>query len=177
LKIKFIYLFPFIFFLSLLVIFFIKFEKIEKGESIEQIQSPLIGKNIPNIKIIKFNENQKISFSKYKNKRFILNFFASWCLPCKIEAPLLNKVSSKIPIIGIAYKDKEEDMIKFLKNYGNPFSEIGVDQLGSIAIEWGVYGVPETFLIDENGKIIYKHAGAISHEVYKDKIIPFINND
>ena len=74
-------------------------------------------------------------------------------------------------------KDKEEDMIKFLKNYGNPYSEIGVDQLGSIAIEWGVYGVPETFLIDENGKIIYKHAGAISHEVYKDKIIPFINND
>ena len=176
-KIKFIYLFPFIFFLSLLFIFFIKFEKIEKGESIEQIQSPLIGKNIPNIKIIKFNENQKISFSKYKNKRFILNFFASWCLPCKIEAPLLNKVSSKIPIIGIAYKDKKEDMIKFLKNYGNPFDEIGVDELGSIAIEWGVYGVPETFLIDENGKIIYKYAGPISHEVYKDKIIPFINND
>ena len=120
---------------------------------------------------------EKISFSKYKNKRFILNFFASWCLPCKIEAPLLNKVSSKIPIIGIAYKDKEEDMIKFLKNYGNPFNEIGVDELGSIAIEWGVYGVPETFLIDENGKIIYKYAGAISHELYKDKIIPFINNN
>ena len=68
-------------------------------------------------------------------------------------------------------------MIKFLKNYGNPFDEIGVDELGSIAIEWGVYGVPETFLIDENGKIIYKYAGPISHEVYKDKIIPFINND
>ena len=158
-KIKLIYFFPFIFLLSLLVIFFIKFEKIEKGGPIEQIQSPLIGKNIPNIKIIKFNENQKISFSKYKNKRFILNFFASWCLPCKIEAPLLNKISLKIPIIGIAYKDKKEDMIKFLKNYGNPFDEIGVDELGSIAIEWGVYGVPETFLIDENGKIIYKYAG------------------
>ena len=85
-----------------------------------------------------------------------MNFFASWCLPCKIEAPLLNKISLKIPIIGIAYKDKKEDMIKFLKNYGNPFDEIGVDELGSIAIEWGVYGVPETFLIDENGKIIYK---------------------
>ena len=163
--------------LSLLVIFFIKFEKIEKGGPIEQIQSTLVGKNIPNLKIIKFNENQKINFSKYKNKRFILNFFASWCLPCKIEAPLLNKISLKIPIIGIAYKDKKEDMIKFLKNYGNPFDEIGVDELGSIAIEWGVYGVPETFLIDENGKIIYKYAGPISHEVYKDKIIPFINND
>ena len=163
--------------LSLLVIFFIKFEKIEKGGPIEQIQSPLVGKNIPNMKIIKFNENQKINFSKYKNKRFILNFFASWCLPCKIEAPLLNKISLKIPIIGIAYKDKKEDMIKFLKNYGNPFDEIGVDELGSIAIEWGVYGVPETFLIDENGKIIYKYAGPISHEVYKDKIIPFINHD
>ena len=176
-KIKLIYFFPFIFLLSLLVIFFIKFEKIEKGGPIEQIQSPLVGKNIPNLKIIKFNENQKINFSKYENKRFILNFFASWCLPCKIEAPLLNKISLKIPIIGIAYKDKKEDMIKFLKNYGNPFDEIGVDELGSIAIEWGVYGVPETFLIDENGKIIYKYAGPISHEVYKDKIIPFINHD
>ena len=176
-KIKFIYFFPFILLLSLLVIFFIKFKKIEKADLIEQIQSPLIGKNIPNIKIINFNENQKISFSKYKNKRFILNFFASWCLPCKIEAPLLNKISSNIPIVGIAYKDKKEDMIKFLKNYGNPFNEIGVDELGSIAIEWGVYGVPETFLIDENGKIIYKYAGPITHEVYKDKIIPFINDD
>ena len=84
-KIKFIYLFPFIFFLSLLVIFFIKFEKIEKGESIEQIQSPLIGKNIPNIKIIKFNENQKISFSKYKNKRFILNFLPHGAYHVKLK--------------------------------------------------------------------------------------------
>ena len=121
--------------------------------------------------------NLKKKWSKYKNKRFILNFFASWCLPCKIEAPLLNKISSNIPIVGIAYKDKKEDMIKFLKNYGNPFNEIGVDELGSIAIEWGGYGVPETFLIDENGKIIYKYAGPISHEIYKDKIIPFINDD
>ncbi len=149
----------------------------EKKVSIEQIKSPLIGKKFPIMKIIKFNGNHTISFSKYKNKKFILNFFASWCLPCKIEAPLLKKISSKIPIIGIAYKDEEKDMIKFLENYGNPFNEIGVDKVGSIAIEWGVYGVPETFLIDENGKIIYKYAGAISHEIYKEKIIPFIKND
>ena len=147
--------------LSLLVIFFIKFEKIEKGGPIEQIQSPLVGKNIPNMKIIKFNENQKINFSKYENKRFILNFFASWCLPCKIEAPLLNKISLKIPIIGIAYKDKKEDMIKFLKNYGNPFDKIGLDNDGISSIEWGVYGLPETFLINKDNKILYKHIGPI----------------
>ena len=149
----------------------------KKGELNNEIQSPLVGNSLPNIDIIKFNTNQKINFAKYKNKKFILNFFASWCLPCKIEAPLLNKISSGISIIGIAYKDSEDNIIEFLKNNGNPFSEIGIDKSGSIAIEWGVYGVPETFLIDENSKIVYKHIGPISHEQYKNKIIPFISND
>ncbi len=149
----------------------------EKNELSNDIQSPLIGQNIPSKNIIKLNADQNIDFKKYKNKKFILNFFASWCLPCKIEAPLLSELSSQIPLIGIAYKDKEKDIAKFLNDYGNPYSDIGIDQSGSIAIEWGVYGVPETFLIHENGKILYKHTGPISHKEYKHNILPLIKND
>ena len=108
-KIKIIYLLPFILFLSILLIFFIKFEKVNENIVNDFIKSPLIGKEIPNLNILKIKKNKTINFSKYKNKIFAINFFASWCLPCKIEAPLLDKLSNKIDIIGISYKDDKTE--------------------------------------------------------------------
>ena len=172
-KIKVIYFLPFILFLSILIIFFIKFEKINETVN-DVIESPLLGKDIPNLNILKIKENKTINFSKYKNKIFAINFFASWCQPCKVEAPLLNKLSNKIDIIGISYKDNKTEMIDFLERYGNPYSEIGIDKKGSIAIEWGVYGVPETFIINDNGKILYKHTGPINYDDLNNKILPLI---
>ena len=106
------------FFLSLLLIFQVKFEKMKVNPSDDEIKSPLLGKNMPIANIIKFGKGDYINLEKYKNRKFIVNFFASWCIPCKIEAPLLSELSSKIDLIGISYKDKEIDMINFLNNFG-----------------------------------------------------------
>ena len=173
-KIKIIYFLPLILFLSILLIFFIKFEKVNENTVNDIIESPLLGKDIPNLNIFKIGKNETINFSKYKNKIFAINFFASWCQPCKVEAPLLDKLSNNIDIIGISYKDGKSEMIDFLERYGNPYTEIGIDKNGSIAIEWGVYGVPETFIISDDGKILYKHTGPINYDDLNNKILRLI---
>ena len=144
------------------------------------IASQLIGKNIPKIYIpkenyIKRNTNlDNIDFKKYHNQIFVVNFFASWCSPCKIEAPIIDELSKILPVIGIAYKDKFLDTKNFLNDFGNPYKEIGIDRSGKIAIEWGVYGVPETFLINKKGEIIYRHAGPILYSDFKDEFLPIL---
>ena len=96
-----------------------------------------------------------------KDNKKIVNFFASWCPPCKIEHPNLLKLSEKVKIYGIAKKDNDKEIDKWFKKSGNPFEKIGLDLDGSVGINWGVYGLPESFLIDEKGFIIYKHVGPI----------------
>ena len=144
------------------------------------LKSQLIGKNIPSVLIKEFHPNLKgqkninLNFSDFEDQIFAVNFFASWCAPCRIEAPIIEELSLNIPIIGIAYKDKFLDTIKFLNNYGNPYTKTGIDNEGKIAIEWGVYGVPETFLINADGKMIYRHAGPLLYDVYKTDILPLL---
>ena len=96
-----------------------------------------------------------------KDNKKIVNFFASWCPPCKIEHPNLLKLSEKVKIYGIAKKDNDKEIEKWFNKSGNPFEKIGLDLDGSVGINWGVYGLPESFLIDEKGFIIYKHVGPI----------------
>ena len=144
------------------------------------IASQLIGKKIPEILIPRENYTERntnsdnIDFKKYHNQIFIVNFFASWCAPCKIEAPIIDELSKILPVIGIAYKDKFLDTKNFLNDFGNPYKEIGIDRSGKIAIEWGVYGVPETFLINKKGEIIYRHAGPILYNDFKDEFLPIL---
>ena len=144
------------------------------------ITSQLIGKSTPKILIPKANYINKnknlenIDFKKYHNKIFAVNFFASWCAPCRIEAPIIHELSKILPVIGIAYKDKFIDTQNFLNDFGNPYKETGIDRYGKIAIEWGVYGVPETFLINKKGEIIYRHAGPLLYSNFKDDFLPFL---
>ena len=86
-------------------------------------------------------------------------------------------MSKIIPIIGIAYKDEPIETKKFLDEFGNPYDKIGVDNSGKIAIEWGVYGVPETFLINDKGEIIYRHAGPILYNIFKSEVLPIIKSN
>ena len=83
----------------------------------------------------------------------LINIWASWCLPCKIEAPAIKLLSEKIPIFGVAFKDEEKNILDFLKTFGNPYDKIGIDKNGLLGIEWGVYGIPETFIINKKGQI------------------------
>jgi cytochrome c biogenesis protein CcmG/thiol:disulfide interchange protein DsbE len=104
--------------------------------------------------------------ANFKGKVSIVNVWASWCVPCHDEAPLLTEFAkdSRLQLIGINYKDESGNARRFLSRYGNPFASVGVDRDGRAAIEWGVYGVPETFIVDRNGKIAYKLIGPITPE-------------
>ena len=107
----------------------------------------------------------------------LINFWASWCPPCRAEHPQLDKISliENVKIIGVNYKDKELSALNFLTKYGNPFIKLGRDPNGRNALEWGVYGVPETFIMDQKGKIIFRHPGPITKDIYEKKIKRFIN--
>jgi cytochrome c biogenesis protein CcmG, thiol:disulfide interchange protein DsbE len=117
-----------------------------------------------------------LSDAAIKGKVALVNVFASWCVPCKIEHPILMRLAEekRIAIYGINYKDTANDARGWLKNLGNPYAAIGHDEPGRVAIEWGVYGVPETFLIDREGRIRYKQVGPITPQALQDTILPLI---
>jgi cytochrome c biogenesis protein CcmG, thiol:disulfide interchange protein DsbE len=100
----------------------------------------------------------------FKGKVSVVNVWASWCVPCHDEAPLLIELAkdTRLQIIGINYKDAPDNARRFLGRYGNPFAAVGVDANGRAAVEWGVYGVPETFIVGRDGKIAYKLVGPIT---------------
>lgn len=111
-----------------------------------------------------------------KGRVSVVNFWASWCGPCIEEHPLLIALRERtgIDIYGVNYKDQAEAGRRFIGRYGNPFTAVGTDQTGRNAIEWGVYGMPETFVINGEGKIAYKHVGPISAESLEKQLIPAI---
>jgi cytochrome c biogenesis protein CcmG/thiol:disulfide interchange protein DsbE len=106
----------------------------------------------------------------------VVNFWASWCAPCVEEHPLLVSLAQRsgIALYGINYKDQATNARRFLGRYGNPFKAVGADVTGRAAIEWGVYGMPETFVIDRQGRIAYKHVGPLSPESLTTKLLPAI---
>jgi cytochrome c biogenesis protein CcmG, thiol:disulfide interchange protein DsbE len=107
----------------------------------------------------------------------LINFFASWCAPCREEHAELMVLARQpgVRLEGIAYKDKPEDSRAFLDRLGNPYSRIGVDRSGTTAIDFGVYGVPETYVVDATGSIRYRHVGPLTAEDEKEKILPLIS--
>ena len=102
----------------------------------------------------------------FKGKVSVVNVWASWCVPCHDEAPLLTELAkdTRLQIVGINYKDSPDNARRFLGRYGNPFSIVGVDANGRGSIEWGVYGVPETFVVGRDGTIVYKLVGPVTPE-------------
>lgn len=111
-----------------------------------------------------------------RGKPSLVNFFASWCIPCKAEHPLLLRLkeSGVAPIYGINYKDKPEAVLQWLDELGNPYTRIGADRDGRTAIDWGVYGVPETFVVDAQGVIRYRLVGPITSRDLEDSILPLL---
>ena len=111
-----------------------------------------------------------------RGKVTIVNFWASWCAPCILEHPYLMELSkrSDIQIFGVNYKDAPPRGAQFIARHGNPFARLGADVEGRGAIEWGVYGMPETFVVDGRGRIVYKHVGPIDEKVLRNKLLPII---
>lgn len=149
----------------------------------QTLPSALLGKPVPEFALPPIDnvpgENGPtpgLSSAAFKTgKVSILNVWATWCAPCMAEHPLLIELSQQgIPIYSINYKDKPEAARRFLATHGNPFRAIGSDESGFTAIDFGVYGVPETFIIDGNGKIAYRLPGPLSPEILSEKIMPAI---
>lgn len=111
-----------------------------------------------------------------KGRVSVVNYWASWCVPCIEEHPVLVKLksASDVDIYGINYKDRADAARRFIGRFGNPYTAVGTDAQGRAAIEWGVYGTPETFIVNGKGQIVYKHVGPISEEALQTKLLPAI---
>ena len=141
-----------------------------KERNPSELPSNLLNKNVPKFEALSLLKNKNfISSQEFGNEIVLVNFFATWCKPCRDEHKYIKLFSNekKIRVIGINYKDNTDKTIKWLKNLGNPYSDIPVDKNGRIAIEWGVYGIPETFIVNSKGIIKYRHVGAITKTAYK----------
>ena len=142
-----------------------------------EIPSPLIGKAAPmfNAPLLQTPE-QQFSAKDMLGQVWLLNTWASWCVACRQEHPILMEFAKTrtLPIIGLDYKDKDSEGLKWLARFGNPYDQAITDKDGRIGIDFGVYGVPESFLIDKAGVIRYKQIGPVTEEALRDKIVPLI---
>lgn len=166
---------PFVTFILLSGIFWMQ---LESGKDPSVLPSALIGKQAPKLDMtaLEGSNTPALNDAAMKGKLTLVNVWASWCVPCRQEAPELIALSHdpRIQLVGINYKDKNANALSFLEEFGNPFKAIGVDPNGKAAIDWGVYGVPESYLVDENGKIIYKKVGPFDPESALGELIPQI---
>ncbi|MDA8421580.1 MAG: DsbE family thiol:disulfide interchange protein [Pseudomonadota bacterium] len=143
-----------------------------------RIPSPLIGKPLPHFDLpVLQNPSRTLTNSDLLGHVVLINIWASWCVSCRDEHPLLVALSHQhvVPIIGVSYKDKPADALAELKVSGNPYQTDLLDANGQTAINWGVYGVPETFVIDRKGIIRYKQIGPITQKALQQKLLPLIH--
>ena len=174
-KKKIIILPPILFFLILSIFFYLLI--VERNPS--EVPSNLLNKNVPIFEAQSLFKNEKfISSQEIKNEIILVNFFATWCKPCRDEHVYIKRFSNEkgIKVIGINYKDNSKKTTKWLKKLGNPYSNVLIDKNGKIAIDWGVYGIPETFIVNSSGIIKYRHVGPITDKIYK-KINLLINKN
>ena len=142
-----------------------------------EVPSPLIGKAAPAFSAPRLQDaSQQFSGKDMLGKVWLFNVWASWCVACRQEHPVLMEFAKTrtLPIIGLDYKDNEADGKKWLTRFGDPYDLSVTDRDGRIGIDFGVYGVPETFLIDKAGVIRYKQIGPVTEEALRDKILPLI---
>jgi len=141
------------------------------------LPSTLIGKSAPQFVLPPVQgRTLGLSTADLQGEVSIVNVFASWCVECKYEHALLMQLQAAkdIPLHGINYKDRPDDAQKWLDTYGDPYTRTGADLNGRVGIEWGVYGVPETFVIAKDGRIAYKHIGRLTPEVMENKVFPLV---
>lgn len=169
-------LLPLAIFLALAGIFFMQ---LVSGRDAATVPSALIGQKAPETALPSLDGTGLPAFDTkaFAGKVTLVNVFASWCAPCRVEHPLLLELSNdkRFGIAGLNYKDDPENARRFLGELGNPYSAIGIDEKGRAAINWGVYGVPETFLVGKDGTILYKHVGPLSLEAVRAELLPRID--
>lgn len=166
------FIWPFIFFVTLLGFLAIGLT-LKPGE----VPSPLVGKAAPGFALAQLeNQEQIFSPEHMRGKVWLLNVWASWCAACLQEHPVLLDIAKNdaVTIVGLNYKDSRNDALDWLRRYGNPYSLSVADVQGRVGIEYGVYGVPETFVIDKAGNIRHKHIGPLTADAVRTTLLPLI---
>lgn len=169
---KILYAVPILLMVGLTALFYVGL-----GKDPKLLPSALIGAPAPQFDLpALLVKDQAVSSASIEGRVVLMNFFASWCGPCRIEHPLLMNLAEagEVPVYGINYKDTEVDAKRWLADFGDPFAEIGADLEGRTGIDWGVYGLPETFLVNQQGQIVYKHVGPLTSEVLNEEIMPLV---
>lgn len=143
----------------------------------KKVESPLIGKSIPSFKLNTVKDEKRfLTHKELMGKVSLVNVWGSWCPSCRQEHPVLVEYAktSKTPIYGLNWKDKRADAIRWLNYFGDPYVLSFYDPDNKVGLDWGVYGAPETFIVDQKGIIRYKHTGPVTPGILKDRIIPLI---
>ncbi|MGH6931345.1 MAG: DsbE family thiol:disulfide interchange protein [Dongiaceae bacterium] len=150
---------------------------LQPGRDPTVLPSALFGKIAPAISLPPLLRDLPGIFpADLKGRVVLVNFFASWCIPCRAEHPLLLRLArdEQVEVLGIAYKNKPEQARDYLLELGNPYSRVGLDESGRAGIEFGIYGVPETFVIDQDGIIRYREAGPLTTQLVEEYLLPLI---
>ncbi|MFN0265029.1 DsbE family thiol:disulfide interchange protein [Tepidamorphus sp. 3E244] len=170
---------PLVVFLSLAGLFYYR---LDAGDP-SKVPSALIGREAPEFQLDALpdltGDNEPVpGFSRadLNGAVSVVNVWASWCVPCRDEHPFMVELSKddRFKLYGLNYKDKADNARRFLGRYGNPYDAVGTDQTGRVGIDWGVYGVPETFIVDARGRVAYKHVGPINKAILEQIIMPKI---
>lgn len=143
----------------------------------DRLPSTLVGKPVPQFDLPPIESREDgLSTADLEGRVSIVNVWASWCVPCRVEMPLLNELAARdsVAIFGINYKDDAQEALAFLDELGDPYTRIGADRSGRVAIDWGVYGVPETYVVDAEGRIAYKHIGPFNRNSLEEDILPVV---
>lgn len=178
---RFIFAFlPLIVFGALAVFFYVQ---LNSGRNANEVPSVLIGTKAPSLDLPpleglnhKGTQVPALTDGEISGKLALVNVFASWCVPCRQEHPYLLELSKdpRIEVVAINYKDKTENALRFLGELGNPYAAVGIDPRGQSSIDWGVYGIPETYLVGPDGTILFKQIGPFTDEAIKEKLEPLI---
>lgn len=173
-------LLPLVIFAGLAAIFW---SQLDSGRDVSEIPSALIGTKAPSLDLpplegatFKGAPMPALNDAAIRGKLTLVNVWASWCLPCREENPIILDLAKdpRLTVVGINYKDQTDNALRFLGELGNPFSAIGIDPRGKAAIDWGVYGIPESYLVDASGTIVYKRVGPFDEKSLKEGLFPAI---
>lgn len=141
----------------------------------DALPSPLIGKPAPAFALRKLASEEQMTQQDLIGRPLLVNFWASWCAACRDEHPLLMRLAGEgVEIVGFDYKDSDAEGLRWLQRHGNPYRSIAADPEGRAGLDWGVYGVPETYVLDAEGRIVYKQIGPLTEAVWREKIQPLM---
>jgi cytochrome c biogenesis protein CcmG/thiol:disulfide interchange protein DsbE len=153
--------------------------RLQSGRDAREIPSPLLNKPAPGFSLPQLRDPSSAwSPQAMQGQVWLLNVWASWCVPCLAEHPIITQLArdARVPVIGLNYKDEPDNAIGWLERHGDPYAMNVSDRAGRVGFDFGVYGVPETFVIDAQGVIRFKHVGPITPEVLRDRLAPLLKS-